>query len=73
MEATRSGAEAAQRPTSSREAGGWASLPACPAPHLAHADRHGQWPQLLVEGHQHAGLHGRHQPVQHVVGLAQDD
>ena len=33
-----------------------------------HADR--QRVELLVEGDQHPGLHGRGQPVQQVVGLA---
>ncbi len=37
----------------------------------AHGDRQGA--QLLVEGDEHARLHGGHEVEQNVVRLAQDD
>lgn len=40
--------------------------------HLSDANRHREGSQLLVKGHQHARLHGRHQAVQDVMRLPQN-
>lgn len=48
-------------------------IPALAAPYLSYPNRHGQRSQLLIEGDQHAGLHGSNEAVENVVGLAQDN